>query len=284
VSDEQQVHPFVADVRWAAGAVRAAVDSALAGVAPLSTCRECRQAFYFLAATGLVATTEELCPKCEPEVHRTEGLALEQHAVDQAVADRRGLLSVAHWVASDRRCALADAVHFMERVETGEEPFRQMLALARRAAADPVAVWRAAYLAWSLGLAAAATMHPVAAQMARLAVTQRPDAVIRCVVRARGEVLYDGPVDPDGKCGATIRKGEDEHGRKLLVTCHLADGRKVHRRGERETAPENRFDDTALGGARTMLAEARAKILTGEISGQGRRRSRPTRCPGGAWR
>lgn len=258
---DEQTHPFVADVRWAAGAVQRAVDSASRGEAPLSTCRACSKPFYFLAAEGLVLAEGELCPACEPEVHHPAGLALDRYAVDRAVADRRGLLSVARWVAADRRCEAADAVAFLEHVEAHEERFRDMLGLARKVVVDPAEVWRAAYLAWTLGLAAAAANDPVAARMARLAATARPEAVVRCVVKARGRKLYDGAVTPE--CGRAIREGEQEHGRKLRVKLFHADGTTTIRRGERDTAPENRFDDTALGGVRAMMAEVMPTRLGG---------------------
>jgi hypothetical protein len=79
------------------------------------------------------------------------------------------------------------------------------------------------------------------------------------VVKARGRKLYDGPVTPE--CGKAIREGEERYGRKLLVTLHHVDGTKTLRRGERDTAPENRFDDTALGGVRAMMAEVKTRPI-----------------------
>lgn len=250
----ESTYPLVKDVRRAAAGVRVAVEAAMAGDAPLAQCRECRRDFHFLVATGLIATTEELCPTCEPEGGVETGHSIELAGLARLVFDRRGLLAVARDVAATRRCSMPEAEQYMEHVEASQDGFKRWLALAKQTTLDPAEAWRTAFLVWRQGIAAVAVTSPLAAQMARLRATADPKAVKRVVVKLRGKVLYDGPVNEEA--GQVLRKGEDEHGRHLFVTLHHNDGTKTHRRGERETAPEHRFDDAALGGVRAMLAGA----------------------------
>jgi hypothetical protein len=250
-----ETRAFVADVRRAAAGVRVAVEQAMGGYAPISKCVACERLFYFLTATGLEATAAERCPKCETEGGSEQGLGLEVDAFERMVRDRHGLVLVAREVARSQRCTVEDAVLYLERLEAGEDGFRSLLALAKKATSLASDAWRGALVCWTEGLALAAVHHPVAAQMALLAATARPEAVERVTVRLGKVVLYDGDVTPEA--GRIIRKGEDEHGRKLRVKLRHKDGTVTHRRGERETAPENVIPTAFNGGIRTMMLERR---------------------------
>lgn len=252
--------PFIKDLRRAAAGVRLAVEQVLAGHAPQATCRGCGAPFFFLVDRGLVATVDEQCPACEPQEGSERGLALAVEDVARAARDRRGLLAFARLVASERRCSLEDAVFYLERTETQNEDLRALLKLARLASTDPEAAWKAAFLAHRAGLAVAAATDPVAAQMARIQATARPDAIRRVVVKIGKKKLHDGPITE--RTGTVIRDGEKRHGRQLKVTLYRVDGSKEVRRGERETAPEHRFDDDALGGVRAMMVKSGDQAAT----------------------
>jgi hypothetical protein len=224
--------PIVADLRRAIMGIREAVDHALVSGAPVNTCAACESPFYFLGPGGFEPAPGERCPRCATADASRHGISLEVPHVEQLLTARRGMLAVASQMVLDREAASMDeAVAELEELEQHPQ-WLATLALARAVTGNPALAHRATMLVLEESLAVAASHNRVAAAMARHAVMIRPDAVERIVLRLKGEVLYDGVLTAEA--GQLLYRTEQEHGRKLLVSCYQKDGKVITRRGERD--------------------------------------------------